>query len=281
MDGVTICLIVVGVLFVVCVVLGILIRRETRGAINQVNGDTITPFGKYLGGLPDANKAVDILDCVITNTGSNDSLIFLDNFGQSIGGIPIVLIEQIFVNGSQLTIAWQHGVVRYTTVFQFSGNQAVGAANALLGYIQQRQQGWCRTRWYTQGRRGQLRRLIRMAVTASDVGSETEDMMTENESSERQHTEPRPPIRKGYRKIQSWKELDLTDPELLKLLSSVYQYMLERRINQSGTAMIDDIADTEGQRSPSAENDSTATTEESAQLPQPAGKAKRAKCGKG
>jgi hypothetical protein len=77
---------------------------------------------------------------VITNTGSNDSILFLDTFGQAIGGIPIVLVEQIFVNGSQLTITWQYGVVRYNTVFQFSGNQAAGAANQLLGYIQQRRQ---------------------------------------------------------------------------------------------------------------------------------------------
>jgi hypothetical protein len=140
MDGVTLCLIVVGVVFVVMFVLAIFARRETRAAIKQVNGDTISPFGTYVGGLPDANTAVEILDCVISNIGSNDALLFLNNFGQPIGEIPIALIDQIFVNGSQLIITWQHGIVRYNTVFQFTGNQAAGAANALLVYIQQRQQ---------------------------------------------------------------------------------------------------------------------------------------------
>ena len=55
---------------VVGIVLAILTRGETQSVINQLNGDTISPFGKYIGGLPDANRAVDILNCVITNTGA-------------------------------------------------------------------------------------------------------------------------------------------------------------------------------------------------------------------
>lgn len=138
MSGVTLCLIIVGVVFVVGVVLVTISSIETDKTIKKLNADRIRPFGKYIGGLPDANKTADIMDCVITNTGSNDSVIFLNEFGQAIGGIPVILINQISVNDPYLIIDWTHEIVQYRTIFQFSRNQAAGAANLLLRYIQAR-----------------------------------------------------------------------------------------------------------------------------------------------
>jgi len=139
MSSTTVCFAIFIIGFIAMTVMMIYVNKETNKNINSVNGVDLGDFGKYITGFPNSNKQEDINKCIVTNTGQNDSFIFLDVFGIPIGAIPKILVLDVKVNGHNVIITWGSSVNYIQTVFHFSGSnagvQAVNAANKLRMHI--------------------------------------------------------------------------------------------------------------------------------------------------